>query len=145
MLAGKVYLLRRNIDSHDARGYVVLASYFSEYSAAAAYIDRGDRPESSTSSGILAPTGGSNGPSIGRSRHPRSIDLLSLIQKDAQARGPSTSLRQVRAAHFQRRVAEISLRLFGDAVLFVLRAQDAIDRVGSAAAGLVVVADLHFA
>jgi len=35
--------------------------------------------------------------------------------------------------------------LLRDAVLFVLRAQNAVDRVGCAATGLVVVADLHFA
>ena len=35
--------------------------------------------------------------------------------------------------------------LFRDAVLFVLRAQNAVDGVGGAAAGFVVVADLHFA
>jgi uncharacterized caspase-like protein len=34
--------------------------------------------------------------------------------------------------------------LFGDAVFFVLRAQDAVDRVGGAAARFVVVANLHF-
>ncbi len=37
------------------------------------------------------------------------------------------------------------LRLFRDAVLFVLRTQDALDGIGGAAAGFVVVADLHFA
>ena len=36
-------------------------------------------------------------------------------------------------------------RLFRDAVFFVLRAQDTVDGVGGAAAGFVVVADLHFA
>ena len=36
-------------------------------------------------------------------------------------------------------------RLFRDAVLFVLGAEDAVDGVGGAAAGFVVVADLHFA
>ena len=36
-------------------------------------------------------------------------------------------------------------RLFRDAVLFVLGAQHPVDGIGSAAAGLVIVADLHFA
>ena len=35
--------------------------------------------------------------------------------------------------------------LFRDAVFFVLGAEDAVDGVGGAAAGFVVVADLHFA
>jgi hypothetical protein len=35
--------------------------------------------------------------------------------------------------------------LFRDAVLLVLRAEDAVDGVGGAATGFVVVADLHFA
>jgi hypothetical protein len=35
--------------------------------------------------------------------------------------------------------------LFRDAVLFVLRAQNAVDRVGGTTAGFVVVANLHFA
>jgi hypothetical protein len=35
-------------------------------------------------------------------------------------------------------------RLFGNAVFFVLGAEDAVDGVGGAAAGFVVVADLHF-
>ncbi len=35
--------------------------------------------------------------------------------------------------------------LFRDAVFFVLRAQYAVDGVGGAVAGFVVVADLHFA
>ena len=34
--------------------------------------------------------------------------------------------------------------LLRDAVLFVLRAQNAIDRIGRATAGLVIVAHLHF-
>ena len=37
------------------------------------------------------------------------------------------------------------VKLFRDAVLFVLRTQHAVDRIGSAVAGFVVVADLHLA
>ena len=38
-----------------------------------------------------------------------------------------------------------ALQLFRDAVLFVLRTKHAVDRVGSAMAGFVVVTDLHLA
>ena len=39
---------------------------------------------------------------------------------------------------------EAANSLFGDRVLFALRAQDAIDRVGRATRGLVIVPNLHF-
>ena len=43
------------------------------------------------------------------------------------------------------KITASALRLFRDAVLFVLRAQNTVDRIRGAAAGFVVMADLHFA
>ncbi len=51
----------------------------------------------------------------------------------------------LRSKDSQGRLSPHRQQLFRDALFFALGAEDAIDGIGGAAAGLVVMADLHFA
>jgi hypothetical protein len=139
MFPSEVYLFRRNIHSDDAGGRIVFDNSFGDDATAAANVDPSQtlgkvQPLQELLRKQAAPTAH---PSVVVRAGSPAINIGRFHVQRLEARNGGAE-----ATSIPHLFIEIG-RLFRDAVLFVLGAQNAINGIGSSVARFVVVADLH--